>query len=82
MVSFNRLLLSVELFCYWYFLAQGPVTILGKAAHILGSIAAAWSIYNGCKWHFNKKDGEGLAWVVIGGLVFAGLSVRWLIEAM
>jgi len=81
MVSFNRLMLSVELFCYWYFLSEGPSTIAGKGAHVLGSVAAAWSIYNGIKWHFHTRDGEGMAWAVIGGLVFTGLSVRWLIEA-
>ena len=36
-------------------------------------------MYNGIKWHFAKKDGEGLAWTVIGAMVFAGLSARWLV---
>ncbi len=81
MVQFNRFLLSIELFCYWYFLAQGPVPIAGRVMHVIGSVAAAWSIYNGLKWHFKAKDGEGLAWAVIGGLVFLGLSARWLVAA-
>ena len=80
MVQFNRILLSIELFCYWWFLAQGPV-MAGKLAHVIGSVAAAWSIYNGVKWHFKIKDGEGLAWAAIGGLVFLGLTARWLVAA-
>lgn len=81
MVQFNRFLLTIELFCYWYFLAQGPEPLAGKLAHIGGSVAAAWSIYNGLKWHFKTRDGEGLAWAAIGGLVFIGLSARWLVAA-
>lgn len=80
MIQFNRIMLAVELFCYWYFLANGPASVRGMAAHILGSVAAAWSIYNGSKRHFAIKDGEGLAWAIIGGLVFVGLSLRWLVE--
>ncbi len=81
MVSFNRLMLIVELFCYWFFLSSGPEPIAGKVSHIIGSIAAAWSVYNGIKWHFRTRDGEGMAWAVIGAMVFLGLTGRWLVAA-
>ena len=79
MVNFNRLMLAVELFCYWLFLSSGFEPIEGKIAHIIGSVACAWSVYNGIKWHYDKRDGEGLAWAVIGAMVFVGLSARWLV---
>jgi hypothetical protein len=79
MVNFNRSMLAVELFCYWYFLSTGFQPVLGIASHVLGTVACAWSMYNGIKWHYKVKDGEGLAWAVIGGMVFVGFSARWLI---
>ncbi len=79
MLKLNRTMLSVELFCYWWFLATGFEPLLGKLAHFIGTFACVWSIYNGIMWHYKNKDGEGLAWAVIGGLVFAGFSARWLI---
>ncbi len=79
MVALNRALLAVQLFCYWWFLSSGFEPAGGKVAHAVGSVACAWSMYNGIKWHFAKKDGEGLAWTVIGAMVFAGLSARWLV---
>jgi len=79
MLTFNRLLIAAELFCYWLFLSTGFESIEGKIAHMIGSVACAWSVYNGIKWHYNKKDGEGLAWAVIGSMVFIGLSARWLV---
>jgi hypothetical protein len=72
-------MLMLQLFCYWYFLANGPGSSAGMATHVGGSVLAAWSIYNGVKWHFKVKDGEGLAWAIIGGLVFLGLTARWLV---
>ena len=80
MVVLNRLLLAAELFCYWAFLSLGFEPTAGKVAHVIGSVACAWSIYNGVKWHFEKRDGEGFAWAVIGALVFLGLTARWLVE--
>lgn len=79
MVQFNRSLLAVVLFCYWYFLSAGFQPVLGIVSHFVGTIACVWSLYNGIKWHYKMKDGEGLAWAVIGGLVFVGFSARWLI---
>ncbi len=79
MIKFNRLMIAVELFCYWLFLAKGIEPIEGKFAHMIGSVACAWSVYNGIKWHYSKKDGEGLSWEVIGSMVFIGLSARWLV---
>ncbi len=80
MVEFNRILLFVELFCFWYFLGNGPEPVLGQVTFLVASLGGAWSIYNGIKWHFAKPDGEGLAWSVIGTLVFVGLTARWLVE--
>jgi len=82
MVKFNRGMLSAQLFCYWYFLANGPESVDGMASHIIGSVAAAWSVYDGIKWHYKTRDGEGLAWAVIGTLVFLGLTARWLVSAV
>ena len=79
MVNFNRGMLAVELFCYWWFLGSGFPPGPAIIAHFVGTVACAWSVYNGIKWHYKMKDGEGLAWAVIGGLVFAGFSVRWLV---
>lgn len=79
MVKLNRFLLSVELFSYWLFLYAGIEPVYGKIASFAGTYTCAWSIYNGIKWHYKTKDGEGLAWAVIGILVFAGFSVRWLV---
>ncbi len=61
MVPLNRALIGIELFCFWYFLSAGPEPVVGQATFIAASVAAAWSIYNGFKWHFAKRDGEGLA---------------------
>jgi hypothetical protein len=61
------------------FLSTGFGPIEGKIAHFVGTVACAMSIYNGMKWHFKVKDGEGLSWVIIGGLIFVGFSARWLI---
>lgn len=76
-------MLAVELFCYWYFISGSfkPVLgiVLGIISHFVGTIACVWSVYNGIKWHYKMKDGEGLAWAVIGGMVFVGFSARWLI---
>ena len=80
MVSFNRAMLTVELFGFWYFLSAGPDSMLGRASFIVASVAAAWSVYNGVKWHFAKRDGEGIAWAVIGAMVFLGLTARWLVQ--
>ena len=80
MLLFNRALIAVQLFCFWYFLGEGPAPVLGQASFIVASVAAAWSVYNGIKWHFAKRDGEGLAWAVIGALVFLGLTGRWLVQ--
>lgn len=79
MVNFNRGMLAVELFCYWLFLASGSEPVEGKITHIVGTVACAFSIYNGIKWHYKMKDGEGLAWAAIGALVFIGFSARWLV---
>ncbi len=79
MLQLNRFLLAVELFCYWWFLSSGFEPVFGKIAHSIGTVACAWSIYNGIKWHYKNQDGEGLAWAVIGSLVFAGFSARWLV---
>ena len=79
MVHFNRGILAVELFCYWLFLASGFEAVEGKITHIVGTAACAWSIYNGIKWHYKMKDGEGFAWAAIGTLVFIGFSARWLV---
>jgi len=79
LAALNRIMLSLELFCYWYFLSAGFGSIGGKITFFIGSFLSAWSIYNGIKWHYSAKDGEGLSWAVIGILTFAGLSVRWLI---
>ena len=81
MVRLNRTLLSVELFGFWYFLAKGPEPIAGQISFLIASVAAAWSVYNGLKWHFTKRDGEGAAWAAIGALVFLGLTARWLVQA-
>lgn len=80
MVKLNRTLLAVELFCFWYFLSTGPEPVPGLVSFLVASIAAAWSVFNGVKWHFAKRDGEGLAWAAIGALVFVGLTARWLVE--
>ena len=80
MIPLNRALIGVELFCYWYFLSTGFSPLLGQASFVLASVSATWSIYNGIKWHFAKRDGEGLAWAVLGGIVFLGLTARWLVE--
>lgn len=80
MVSLNRALIGVELFGYWYFLSVGPGPVLGRASFIVASVAAAFSVYNGVKWHFIKRDGEGMAWAVLGSLVFLGLTARWLVH--
>ncbi len=80
MVALNRALIGIELFCFWYFLSAGPEPVVGQATFIAASVAAAWSVYNGVKWHFAKRDGEGLAWAIIGALVFLGLTARWLVE--
>lgn len=79
MLQLNRFMIAVELFCYWWFLASGFEPVLGKLAHFLGTFVCAWSIYNGLMRHHQNKDGEGLAWAVIGGLVFIGFSARWLV---
>jgi len=79
MVNANRVMLAVELFCYWLFLTTGFEPVEGKIAHVVGTVACAWSVYNGIKWHYKMKDGEGLSWAVIGGLVFAGFTARWLV---
>jgi len=85
MVAFNRSLLSVELFCFWWFLASdvklpmGPDPTIELVAFLVGSLAAGWSVYNGIKWHFSQKDGEGLAWACIGCMVFLGLTARLLV---
>ncbi len=79
MVQLNRFMLAVELFCYWLFLSAGFEPVMGKIAHFIGTVACAWSVYNGIKWHYKIKDGEGLAWTVIGSMVFAGFSARWLV---
>ena len=80
MIWLNRSLIAVELFCFWYFLSTGPAPLSGQVTFLVSSAAAAWSIYNGIKWHFAKRDGEGLAWAAIGVLVFLGLTARWLIK--
>ena len=79
MVNFNRGMLAVELFCYWLFLSSGFEPVEGKIAHFVGTVACAYSVYNGIKWHYKMKDGEGLSWATIGGLVFVGFSARWLV---
>ncbi len=79
MVQINRLLLAIALFCYWYFLSSGFEPIAGKITHIIGTVAAAWSVYNGTKWQFRMKDGEGLAWAIIGAMIFLGFTARWLV---
>ncbi len=85
MVAFNRAMLPVELFCFWWFLASdvklpmGPDPTFELATFLVGSLAAGWSVYNGIKWHFIQKDGEGLAWACIGCLVFLGLTARVLV---
>ena len=80
MVQFNRALIFVELFCFWYFLDAGPEPLLGQMTFIAAALGGAWSVYNGVKWHFDRRDGEGLAWAVIGAMVFLGLTARWLVE--
>jgi len=80
MVALNRALIGIELFCFWYFLIAGSGPVLGQVTFVGASVAGAFSIYNGIKWHFAKHDGEGLAWAVIGLLVFLGLTSRWLVE--
>jgi hypothetical protein len=72
-------MLAVELFCYWLFLSSGFEPVEGKIAHFVGTVACAYSVYNGIKWHYKMKDGEGLAWAAIGTLVFIGFSARWLV---
>jgi len=79
MVSLNRSLMAIALFCYWWFLSSGFEPVMGKVTHFVGTVACAMCIYNGIIWHFRNRDGEGLAWAVIGGLVFAGFSARWLV---
>ena len=79
MVTVYRILIGVQLFCYWLFLAKGFVGI-GKLAHVLGTVACVWSIYSGIIRHYKLKDGEGLAWAIIGALVFVGFSARWLVS--
>ena len=87
MVAFNRAMISVQLAGFWTFLSLGPGSrqdpsgqAMGMVSFVVASVAAAWSIYNGVKWHFAKRDGEGLAWAVIGTLVFLGLTARWLVQ--
>lgn len=80
MVNLNRALIGIELFCFWYFLSAGPRAVLGQVTFVGASVAGVFSIYNGTKWHFAKHDGEGLAWAVIGLLVFLGLTARWLVQ--
>ena len=70
----------MELLCYLYFLGTGFRSLSGQASFFFASVFAVWSIYNGIKWHFAKRDGEGLAWAVVGGIVFLGLTARGLVE--
>ena len=79
MLKLNRFMLALHLFCYWWFLASGFEPAHGKIAHFAGTFACAWSIYNGIMRHYQSKDGEGIAWAVIGSLVFVGFSARWLV---
>ena len=80
MIPLNRALIGVELLCYQYFFAQGFRSHSGELSFLLANVFAVWSIYNGIKWHFAKRDGEGLAWAVVGGIVFLGLTARGLVE--
>ncbi len=79
MLQLNRTMLAAQLFCYWWFLATGFEPILGKLAHFVGTFTCVWSIYNGAIWHYKTKDGEGMAWIIVGVMVFIGFSARWLI---
>lgn len=81
MVSFNRVLISIELFGFWLFMSVGPEPVAGQISFVAAGVAAAWSVYNGIKWHFAHRDGEGAAWCVIGVMVFLGLTARWLVHA-
>jgi len=75
-----RILLFIEVFCYWLFIAAGFQSVTGRIAFFTSSTASVVSIYYGMMWSYSRKNGEGLAWAVIGSLVFAGLTLKWLIS--